>query len=424
MEIDNVILGAGIAGLAYAHELKKTKKKAVIFEAESFAGGLCRSFAVQGFVFDSAAHASFTENTVARNLFDKTSYTTHEPVAYNFHKGHWLKHPVVNNLYPLDVADKVSYIKSFVERKEIEHITDYGQWLYASYGEELARQFYHLYTRKYWTVEPDELTASWVGIRLAKTDLSKILFGAFSSVTGIDSYAQKWRYPLNGGGYQAFLKPLLDDTNIEYNKKAIKINLNEKTILFSDGVLIAYKKLISSMPLPEFVATIEQAPEEIRVKAQKLKATKVSLISIGFNRLDIPKHLFFYIYDKDIMAARANSPSLLSEKNVPPGCSSIQFEIYHHPDSVINQRAVIENTLQGIKKMNLCKEDDIMFVDYRLLPYGNVLFLHGMEKERDCIRTYIQNQGVDLIGRFGEWDYLWSDQSYLSGVMKAKKEKI
>jgi protoporphyrinogen oxidase len=86
----------------------------------------------------------------------------------------------------------------------------------------------------------------------------------------------------------------------------------------------------------------------------------------------------------------------------------MQFEIYYHPEEVINREAVIENTLQGIRKMKLCHEDDIIFVDYRMLPYGNVLFLHNMEKDRDCIKAYIQQYGVDLIGR-------WSDQSYLSG---------
>jgi protoporphyrinogen oxidase len=98
----------------------------------------------------------------------------------------------------------------------------------------------------------------------------------------------------------------------------------------------------------------------------------------------------------------------------------MQFEIYHHPDEPVKKDLVIENTLRGIRKMKLCREDDILFVDYRLLPYGNVLFLHGMEKDRDCIREYVQNQGIDLIGRFGEWDYLWSDQSYLSGKRWAK----
>ncbi|MHB9294274.1 hypothetical protein Holit_03400 [Hollandina sp. SP2] len=163
---------------------------------------------------------------------------------------------------------------------------------------------------------------------------------------------------------------------------------------------------------------MDPMPQNLREKAEKLKASKISIVSIGFNKPDIAKYLWFYIYDDDILAARVNCPSVKSKGNAPLGCSSMQFEIYHYSDEVINQELVIENTLRGIRKMKLCSEDDILFMDYRLLPYGNVIFLQGMEKDRDCIKEYIQNHGIDLVGRFGEWDYLWSDQSYLSGKMK------
>jgi phytoene dehydrogenase-like protein len=54
----------------------KKNEKTLIFEAESFAGGLCPSFNIQGFTFDSAVHLSFTENDVARRFFEPLSNTT------------------------------------------------------------------------------------------------------------------------------------------------------------------------------------------------------------------------------------------------------------------------------------------------------------------------------------------------------------
>jgi protoporphyrinogen oxidase len=208
MQIDNLVLGAGIAGLAYAHE--KRNEKTVIFEAEDHAGGLCHSFNIQGFTFDSAVHLSFTEHDVARRFFDTTPYIRHEPLAYNFYKGYWLKHPLINNLYPFEVSDKVAYIKSFVERKPYEDITNYGEWLRASYGEEISRRFYYAYTRKYWAIEPEALTTSWIGQRLNTPDIGKMLFGALSSDTGNDYYAKEMRYPSGNGGYETFLRPLVN----------------------------------------------------------------------------------------------------------------------------------------------------------------------------------------------------------------------
>jgi protoporphyrinogen oxidase len=419
MRIDNLVLGAGIAGLAYAHEKSKSRGNTVVCEANAFPGGLCHSFTIQSpmgaFTFDSAVHLSFTSNETARFFFDKTEYVKHEPIASNYINGHWLKHPVINNLFSLDIPDKVSCIKSFVERQEYPQINNYGEWLKASYGDEIAARFYYPYTRKYWTVEPEALTTSWIGIRLNKPDIERMLHGSFSPVTGNDYYTQEMRYPSGNGGYETFLRPLVGGTIIEYNKRAVKIDTDLKQVRFSDGTEYGYNTLVSSMPLPELAQMIEKAPVEIQEKAKKLKATKVSLVSIGFCKPDIAKYLWFYIYDEDILAARVNSSSIKSEGNVPAGTSSLQFEVYHYPDDVINKNTIIENVLRSLKRMNICNEDDIIFVDYRLLPCGNVIFLQDMEKDRDSVKEYVADKGIKLIGRFGEWDYLWSDQSYLSG---------
>jgi protoporphyrinogen oxidase len=223
------------------------------------------------------------------------------------------------------------------------------------------------------------------------------------------------RYPIGNGGYETFLKPLLTGSTIEYGKKAVKIDLTKKYVQFADGIEYSYKKLVSSIPLPELVKITEHVPSDIQEKAEKLKASKVSLVSVGFNKPDVAKYLWFYIYDEDIMAARVNCPGVKSPNNAPDGKSSLQFEIYHHPDETIDKEKVVENTLYALRKMKICNEEDILFTDYRSLPYGNVLFLHGMDKDRECVKEYLAGLGVDLIGRFGEWDYLWSDQSYLSG---------
>jgi protoporphyrinogen oxidase len=258
-------------------------------------------------------------------------------------------------------------------------------------------------------------------MRLNVPDIEKMLLGAFSPETGNDYYAKEMRYPSGSGGYETFLTPLIQGASIEYNKKVVKVNLKEKYVRCADGSQCSYKKLVSSIPLPELTRIIDSVPSDISEKAKKLKASKISIVSIGFKKPNTSKYLWFYIYDNDIMAARVNCPSIKSKENAPIGCSSMQFEIYHYPDEVINKDDVVRNTLWAIKQMRICNEEDILFTDYRLLPYGNVLFLHNMEKERDYIKEYIQNCETKLIGRFGTWDYLWSDQSYLSG--KDNKDK-
>ncbi|EOH2101696.1 hypothetical protein ACLWRT_001778, partial [Campylobacter jejuni] len=66
-------------------------------------------------------------------------------------------------------------------------------------------------------------------------------------------------------------------------------------------------------------------------------------------------------------------------------------------------------------------EEDIILKDYRILPYGNVIFYHDMEKDREKIRNFLESCNIHTAGRFGKWEYLWSDQSLLSGKEIADK---
>ncbi|WP_197739569.1 hypothetical protein [Vibrio taketomensis] len=99
--------------------------------------------------------------------------------------------------------------------------------------------------------------------------------------------------------------------------------------MFSDGDIQNYATLISTLPLPEIIKLIPNVPEDVKLSAKSLLWTTVDLISIGFNKPNIPPYLWYYIYDEDNLAARAYSPSWKSPNNAPIGKSSLQFEIYN-----------------------------------------------------------------------------------------------
>ena len=152
------------------------------------------------------------------------------------------------------------------------------------------------------------------------------------------------------------------------------------------------------------------------LKASKtLKATSIDLISVGFNR-KVSNYLWFYIYDDDILASRAYSPSMKSPDNAPEGCSSLQFEIYSRGEnSKYDKKELKENVIYALKKMRIADNEDILFMHHKHLRYGNVIFDIGMEKNRNSVRKYLKENGVKTIGRFGEWEYFWSNQSFMSG---------
>ncbi|BET12285.1 protoporphyrinogen/coproporphyrinogen oxidase [Pandoraea sputorum] len=408
------ILGGGIAGLGAALRAKELGLNATVFEAGNSAGGLLDNFVVDGFRFDNAVHLSFATEPEVRRIFDRTPYLTHPADSMCFDNGVWLKHPVQNNLFPLSASRKVELIKSFLARPKDVDPTNYEQWLLSQYGDEIARSYPIAYTHKYWGTPPDQLSVNWIGNRMRRAELDEILFGAFTAQTPNTYYTKEMRYPKEGG-YKAFIAPLIQDARIELNSRVIKIDPTLKQIEFDGGTTVSYDRLVSTLPLPELVRMMTEVPAAVANAAAKLEATSIDLISVGF-KVELDLDLWFYIYDEDIYASRAYSPSVKSPANVPAGCSSLQFEVYQRGrDARYSAQELKDNVRMAIEKMGIAKADDVQFLHHKRLPWGNVIFDIGMEENRQIVRDHLDARKVASCGRFGEWDYLWSNQSFLSG---------
>ena len=66
--------------------------------------------------------------------------------------------------------------------------------------------------------------------------------------------------------------------------------------------------------------------------------------------------------------------------------------------------------------MGVLHHEDIMFTHIAFEKYANVIFSAPVYEARTTVRNYLSSIGIETIGRFGEWDYLWSDQSLMSGM--------
>jgi len=413
-----IILGAGISGISAGYHLALKGKEALIFEQNNSWGGLCDNFEINGFRFDYSIHLSFTRSKYVEKLFSEScEFYTYTPLISSYYYGYWLKYPAQNNLYPLDIEEKIKIIKGFImKNKNNKRIESYERWLRSQYGDYFAENFPMKYTRKYWTVEAREIKTEWIGNRMYKPTIEEVLRGAMSDNTPNTYYADEVRYP-KFGGYKSFLNHMAEKCKIYLNKKVILIDIKNKKIEFEDGTSEYYDCLISSFPLPEIVRMIKDVPKTVYEASEKLSWTSVALVSLGFKRPDIARYLWFYIYDEDILPARAYSPNLKSLDNVPNGCSSLQFEVYFskYKPLKIKGESLIDDIVRKFSNIGLFDINDIVVSDYREIKYGNVIFDREIYKNRKIIHEYLDNIGIKYIGRFGKWDYLWSDQSLMTG---------
>lgn len=418
-----VILGAGVSGLSAGYHLKLKGMDSLIFEKNQSYGGLCDNFAIDGFRFDKFVHFSHTQNNYVLKLFRQSSdYYSYSPKSSNYYHGFWLKHPAQNNLYPLEASEKVKIILDFLNAPKYNQPKNYEEWLRSAYGVYFSKKFPEVYTRKYWTLEAKCLNTSWIENRMYRPKLEEVLYGAMSEDTKTFYYATEMRYPKKGG-YKSFLKYIADFNNIQFNKEVVKIDINNKKIYFQDNTSEKYDILISSIPLPELIRMVSYVPEEVKHASQMLSFTSGYLVSLGLKRVRSMENLWFYIYDEDILPSRIYFPHLKSSDNVPENFSSLQAEIYFSNFKPLNmgENEILENTIQQLISIGLFSNEDIIVKDIRKEKYANVIYDHNIQKARKIVHDFLKKQDIHYIGRFGEWAYLWSDQSLMSGKIAADK---
>ncbi|MGB3209934.1 MAG: NAD(P)-binding protein [Desulforhopalus sp.] len=424
-----IVLGAGMAGLGAGHFLSSQGISAAIYDRNPYYGGHAASSNINGFVFDEGPHISFTANKKLQKLFSESVNTRFEILqarVNNYWQGYWFKHPAQCNLYGLPHELVVEIIDDFIkaQNSKSSEIKNYKEWLYANFGKAFAENFPMKYGLKYHTTSAENMSIDWIGPRLYRPDVKEVLRGALTRYTPEVHYVDNFRYPTSGG-FVSFLKIFTGEGNFQGDHELINLDPHTKIIEFANGKQIPYDKIISSIPLPELVRRITGVPPHVIKASEDLACTSCIVVTIGINRQDISEAHWSYFYDDDFCFSRLSFPHMQSPNNVPSGTGSIQAEIYFSKKYKPVDRSAddcIEPVLRDLKRCGLVKESDkIVFTHAKIIQYANIIFDLDRTTALEVVHDYLDEIGVSYCGRYGEWGYHWTDQSFVSGEKAAQK---
>jgi protoporphyrinogen oxidase len=425
-----VIIGAGMAGYGASSRLGQEDLKYSLFEKNNYIGGHCTTFHFKdGWTFDDGPHISFTKNERIRELFynntNKDVYETRTRVN-NYWKGQWIKHPAQVNLYGIspDLNTRILLEMINLPEKDNNEITNYKEWLYASFGETFAENFPMKYTRKYHTTDASNMSTDWLGPRLYLPKLEEVIFGMLSSSTQDVHYINNLLYPKHGG-FVKFMDGFQNNENLRLNHTLTSIDLKTRELTFNENSTKVYDYLISSVPLNSLVNLIKDTPAEIKMAAEMLACTQCVIVNIGVEKEIITDQHWTYFYDEDINIVRLSSPSNFSKNNAPEGFSSIQAEIYFsdkYKPLTHSHEHYIDVVTEELKKCNLIGQDDkIVHQSSWVIPYAQIIFDHDRAGSVRLIKQFLKEHNIYPCGRYGDWSYAWSDESFISGEYAAEE---
>jgi len=431
-----VVLGGGIAGLSTGLNLDE-RIPVTLLEKESILGGLLKTDVLKDHYFDHGPHLFFHTDPYFLEMFEKATKAVGS-IVRPAKTGQWsfqqlLEYPYVMNLFKVPDEVKTKCVNDFVQR-QIENakaeppiVKTYEQYCRTFFGDGLTDHFMIPYAVKIWTVHPRELAVDWVGTRIILPDLQQMLQGALTSRTLGANYIKDFKYPKTGGsqsfvnGLQSLLK---SNVSVSPNSNVCEIDLSTKTISLSNGKKVHYEQVASSIPLPELPKIIKDLPKNILEAIAQLEWFGVLLLNFASNKITKNDYQWVYFDQQDACFHRIHYPSKLADKMAPEGSQSIQAEISfskHRPLSS-NPELLLERTWKELKQLGFYQGSNSPDIaSTRTIEYAYAIMKENRKSAVTLIKEYLDGKSFFTCGRFGDWDYIWTDKVLLSGKRTAEK---
>ncbi|MEZ5532080.1 MAG: NAD(P)-binding protein [Steroidobacteraceae bacterium] len=425
-----VVIGTGMAGFGAAHRLNAAGVRPVVYDQNGYFGGHTASFRdeASGFLFDLGPHISFTKDPRIQELlarFVNQEFEALQVKLDNYWRGLRLTHPVQLHLNGLPKDLIVEIIADFVKVHDQQEprIANYEEWLIASYGRRFAELFPMQYTRKYHLTTASNMSTDWLGPRMYRPSLEELLRGALAPWAPEVHYITHFRYP-KAGGFLSYLAPFPGLADIRLQHQVVAVDPAARALRFSNGQSIGYGALVSSIPLPVLIPMIAGVPADVIAAAKRLACSTCVLVNVGLDRADLSEGQITYIYDEDICFTRLSFPHMLSATNAPPGCGSIQAEVYFsdkYRPLTQSPEAIIDQVIADLLRCGIVRDSDrILFRGAKIVRHANVIFDLDRSAALATVHGYLDDVGIKYCGRYGDWGYMWTDESFISGERAAE----
>lgn len=424
------VIGAGLSGLSAAYHLGSDY---IVLEREAEVGGLCRSVATKGYVFDLAPHIFFTGNQYVSGLIDDLLHgdlVRQARRAYIYLKGTYVEYPFEVNLHGLPRETIDECISGFKERGRTQS-RNFLEWIHSTFGAGIAKHYMVPYNEKVWKYPLDQMNVDWIAGRVPVPSMDEMIRGAKEKVKknyGPNAY---FLYP-RGGGIGAIADALASRVgNISLNSEAVEIDPKDP-----EGVNVTYREdggkkrtiesdaVLSSMPLPEIVKIMRDAPNEVVEASERLVYNSLICVNIGVDRPRISDKHWLYFPESEYVFNRISFPMNFSEETAPRDRSSILVEVTYR-----GTRPNLEETKikvrEGLIAAGILRGDDKVDV-FDALDFKYAYVINDLDHRRNVaiIHDYLRGNRIHPMGRFGEWGYLNMDRSILSGRNVAEKIRV
>lgn len=427
-----VILGAGLTGLSTAlHLLETGTSPFLLVERASRVGGKARSERRDGYTFDITGHWLHLRDervkALVDRLFDGGDLVEIERKTAIYSHGVMLAYPFQANLHGLPLEVVKECLVGFVEAREAAARPDakepetFEAFAVARFGKGIARHFFVPYNTKLWGTHPDNLTASWVSRFVPVPDVEQVIAGSIGLTQEGLGYNARFKYP-KAGGIDALPNALeraisaKRDGVFEMQCDVVEVDVSSKRVKLSTrDDWVDYGRLVSTIPLPELVARIPSAPDEVKAAARALRWVRWRYLDVATRSPSPMPYHWVYVPEPEIPFFRVGVYSNALPVMGGDGGGSLYVEL-NDRDNPPDLPAVFD----ALTKMGaIAGPDDVVFAQTRDVEYAYVLFDDAHAAATATIKDWLGRVGIHSCGRYGAWTYNSMEDSIIAGMEAA-----
>ncbi len=428
-----VILGAGPTGLGAAYRLQELGyRNWSIYERNNYIGGLATSFVdTAGFTYDIGGHVMFSHYKYFDNLVDKLlgdDYTEIMREAWVWMMDRFVPYPFQNNISYLPPETILECLLGLIEAQKnpdaVKEASTFDQLIDAQFGKGIAKYFMKPYNFKVWAHPVTHMSRDWLGERVAMPDLERILKNVLmESADKGWGPNNKFKYPLYGGTgglYTPFMKYIKD--HLHLNKSAVSIDQDAKTITFSDGEVVEYDLLLTTMPLDLLVSQLENAPEQVQEATHGLHHSSGLIVGVGVERPTPSEKCWLYFPEENAPFYRVTYLSNYSPHITPdPNHFLLLTETSRSEHKPEDKNTIVDRVVQGLINTKILEPSDLDRIASTYLidvDYSYPVPTIDRNGALATIQPYLRERGIYSRGRFGAWCYEIGnmDHSVMQGV--------
>lgn len=417
------ILGGGISGITLQRFLKHPSE---VLEAASAPGGLCRTFWKEGFGYDVGGHILFSKQQHINELVDQIlgeNINHCRRANYVLFKGRYVKYPFENDLAALDLEDRYECLIDYL-KADFPKPTNFAEWMHYSFGRGITERYLAPYNRKIWKMEPAEMGVEWVE-RIPKPPMEDVVKSALGIPTEGYTHQLYFRYPLHGGIESLVKAMITKGAKVQCGAKVQAISKNgHGWKVTDDRQTHSYDHLVIAFPIHDAIKCFPDAPYEVKQAVSNLRYNVIRTALIAVNNKSLLDKSAVYIPDPEVLPHRVCYMGFFSPHMVQPGASSLLAEITSRPSDLVDMTSdgvILERVVNDLDRIGVIGKTDVTVTDLRRFEYAYPVYDLNYTRNRAIIHNYFASLGVDLLGRFAEFDYINSDECIRRALVLAEK---